>query len=56
MRFAGPRMLGRHPYLAAMHLLDERRTPPALPGANRSSEQADSSGEEDPDGACSGSG
>ncbi|MEP0775407.1 MAG: nitrous oxide-stimulated promoter family protein [Acidobacteriota bacterium] len=25
MRFAGPRMLWRHPYLAIRHLLDERR-------------------------------
>ena len=25
MRFAGPRMLTRHPYLALMHLLDGRR-------------------------------
>lgn len=31
MRFAGPRMLGRHPYLALMHLLvDERRAAPKL--------------------------
>lgn len=25
MRYAGPRMLWRHPYLAIRHLLDERR-------------------------------
>jgi len=32
MRFAGPRMLARHPYLALMHLLvDERRPAPARP-------------------------
>ena len=31
MRFAGPRMLARHPYLALMHLLvDERRPAPEL--------------------------
>ena len=31
MRFAGPRMLPRHPYLALMHLLvDERRPAPEL--------------------------
>lgn len=31
MRFAGPRMLRRHPYLALMHLLvDGRRTAPEL--------------------------
>jgi hypothetical protein len=30
MRFAGPRMMARHPYLALMHLLvDERRPAPA---------------------------
>ena len=28
MRFAGPRMLWRHPVLALGHLLDHRRTPP----------------------------
>ena len=28
MRFAGPRMLLRHPILAVRHLLDERREPP----------------------------
>lgn len=27
MRYAGPRMTWRHPYLAAMHLLDRRRVP-----------------------------
>jgi len=32
MRFAGPRMLARHPVLALLHLLvDERRDPPELP-------------------------
>jgi hypothetical protein len=32
MRFAGPRMLARHPYLALMHLLvDERRAAPERP-------------------------
>ena len=32
MRFAGPRMLARHPYLALMHLVvDERRPAPELP-------------------------
>jgi hypothetical protein len=30
MRFAGPRMLLRHPVLALRHLLDERRPVPAL--------------------------
>jgi hypothetical protein len=32
MRFAGPRMLARHPYLTLMHVLvDERRPAPQLP-------------------------
>jgi hypothetical protein len=31
MRYAGPRMLTRHPVLAARHLLDGRRPAPALP-------------------------
>jgi hypothetical protein len=29
MRYAGPRMLKRHPILAIRHLLDEARKPPA---------------------------
>lgn len=31
MRFAGPRMLTRHPYLAIMHLIEGRRPAPPLP-------------------------
>jgi hypothetical protein len=31
MRWAGPRMLLRHPYLAIRHLLDGRRAPPPHP-------------------------
>lgn len=31
MRFAGPRMARSHPYLAIMHLFDERREPTPLP-------------------------
>ncbi|MCU0959126.1 MAG: nitrous oxide-stimulated promoter family protein [Pirellulaceae bacterium] len=30
MRYAGPRMLWRHPYLAIRHLLDGRRPAPTL--------------------------
>ena len=33
MRFAGPRMMWRHPYLAIRHLLDERKKIPKLPDA-----------------------
>jgi len=32
MRYAGPRMFRKHPYLAVMHLIAERRQPPPLPG------------------------
>lgn len=31
MRYAGPRMLVRHPYLALMHIADGRRAVPAKP-------------------------
>jgi hypothetical protein len=31
MRYAGPRMLRRHPLLAIRHLLDERRPAPEHP-------------------------
>jgi len=31
MRFAGPRMLARHPFLAIMHMVDGRRPAPPLP-------------------------
>ena len=33
MRFAGPRMLFRHPVLAIRHLLDERKEAPPLKGS-----------------------
>jgi len=35
MRFAGPRMIWRHPYLAIRHLLDERREAPESPNTRR---------------------
>jgi hypothetical protein len=31
MRYAGPRMLLRHPYLAVMHIVDGRRPAPPTP-------------------------
>jgi len=31
MRYAGPRMIWRHPYLAVRHLLDERKKTLGLP-------------------------
>ena len=34
MRYAGPRMLLRHPYLALAHLADGLRKPPATPRKN----------------------
>ena len=40
MRYAGPRMLLRHPYLAVMHLVDGRR--PAPPRPNESAAPATS--------------
>ncbi len=33
MRFAGPRMLLRHPVLALLHMRDAKRPSPKLPGA-----------------------
>ncbi len=35
MRYAGPRMLRRHPLLAIAHLIDGRREAPDLPQPNR---------------------
>jgi hypothetical protein len=35
MRWAGPRMLLRHPLLAIAHLIDERRAVPRLPAKDR---------------------
>jgi hypothetical protein len=32
MRYAGPRMFRKHPYLGVMHLIAERRPAPPLPG------------------------
>jgi hypothetical protein len=34
MRYAGPRMLARHPLLAIAHVIDGRRPAPALPRPN----------------------
>jgi hypothetical protein len=31
MRWAGPRMLWRHPILTVRHLIDDKRPVPALP-------------------------
>jgi hypothetical protein len=35
MRYAGPRMLLRHPVLSLLHLLDSRRRPVSLGGKGR---------------------
>lgn len=35
MRYAGPRMLWRHPWLAVRHLLDGRKPAPAAPPRKR---------------------
>jgi hypothetical protein len=42
MRFAGPRMLRRHPYLTVRHILDGRKKPPELP--RKRTENADRGG------------
>ena len=41
MRYAGPRMIWRHPILAIMHLIDGRRTPPSEPTARQSAGEND---------------
>jgi hypothetical protein len=46
MRWAGPRMLLRHPVLSIMHLLDGRRPAPALP-AKPAQRRADSAGDQE---------
>jgi hypothetical protein len=46
MRFAGPRMLARHPYLAIRHLLDDRREAPLLPSVKSRRSEDDAA---DPD-------
>ena len=44
MRYAGPRMLPRHPILSLYHLLDSRRTAPSLSDLPRRSSQTGKSG------------
>lgn len=39
MRWAGPRMLLRHPLLAIAHMIDERRPTPAVPAKMVASER-----------------
>jgi hypothetical protein len=46
MRFAGPLMLARHPYLAIRHLLDDRREAPLLPSVKSRRSEDDAA---DPD-------
>lgn len=41
MRYAGPRMLGRHPYLAIMHILDGFRKAPDPMELRRLNKQQD---------------
>jgi hypothetical protein len=40
MRYAGPRMMLRHPYLAMMHVVDGRRPAPPKPNDAVPSAQA----------------
>ena len=46
MRYAGPRMMVRHPVLAVQHLLDGRRDPPPVPRSGMA--QAKVSGNAEP--------
>ena len=48
MRWAGPRMMLRHPVMAIVHLIDERRPVPTLPAKSAKSRSAtkDSAGSE----------
>jgi hypothetical protein len=50
MRWAGPRMMLRHPVMAIVHLIDERRPVPTLPAKSVKSRSAtkDSAGSEVP--------
>ena len=41
MRYAGPRMLLRHPILSLHHLLDKRRRPPSLGDLGREAKSGD---------------
>ncbi len=40
MRYAGPRMVLRHPYLALMHVIDGRRKAPERPGRPAAAREA----------------
>lgn len=44
MRFAGPRMLARHPFLAVMHLMDDRRPAPPLASVKSQRREIDAEG------------
>jgi hypothetical protein len=44
MRYAGPRMMTRHPVLAVRHVLDGRRPAPALPSRPAARDKDDRSG------------
>ena len=46
MRFAGPRMLTRHPVLAILHLFDDRKKAPPLP--RKSSDKHGQDGQHQP--------
>lgn len=41
MRYAGPRMLLRHPVLALRHLMDGKRKPPSLVRVNKKTRNAE---------------
>lgn len=46
MRYAGPRMIHRHPVLAIRHLLDSRRQAPAFPPAPNARRRSENLGGE----------
>jgi hypothetical protein len=49
MRYAGPRMIWRHPWLALMHVVDKRYVAPPKPGAGaRAPNAAESAGSPGP--------
>jgi hypothetical protein len=50
MRYAGPRMIWRHPWLALMHVVDKRYVAPPKPSAATRAKAAPSAGNDGPSG------
>ena len=53
MRYAGPRMVWRHPWLAVMHVVDKRYAAPPSPGAAARAKAASGGGTHGPGGPAS---